>query len=179
MWVEAVSYTRRMAEPLEIRAATDRDLEQVNDVYNHYVRESHVTFDVAPVTMADRREWFRRFDTAGRYRLLVATTPTAVLGYASSGPYHEREAYGPSVQTSIYTAPGMQRRGVGSALYAALFELLEREDVHRAYGGIALPNDASIALHERFGFTRVGCFTEQGRKFGRYWDVVWYERPVG
>lgn len=168
-----------MGEPVEIRAATDGDLEQVNDVYNHYVRESHATFDVDPVTMATRREWFRRYGTTGRSRLLVATSPTTMLGYATSSPYHEREAYAPSVQTSIYTAPGMQRRGVGTALYSALFELLAEEDVHRAYGGIALPNDASIALHERFGFTRVGCFTEQGRKFGRYWDVVWYERPVG
>ncbi|HSO94904.1 MAG TPA: GNAT family N-acetyltransferase [Acidimicrobiia bacterium] len=167
-----------MADPVEIRAATDDDLEQINEIYNHYVRDSHCTFDVAPVTMPDRRVWFNRYATTGRYRLLMAMMATTVLGYATSSPYHERAAYASSVQTSIYTAAGMQRRGVGSALYAALFELLADEDVHRAYGGIALPNDASIALHQRFGFTRAGCFTEQGRKFGRYWDVVWYERAV-
>jgi phosphinothricin acetyltransferase len=60
-----------------------------------------------------------------------------------------------------------------------LFKFLEGEDVHRAYAGIALPNPASIGLHERFGFKRVAHFTEQGRKFGRYWDVAWYEKPIG
>jgi phosphinothricin acetyltransferase len=62
---------------------------------------------------------------------------------------------------------------------AASEKVLESEDVHRAYAGIALPNPASIALHERFGFKRVAHFTEQGRKFGRYWDVAWYEKPLG
>src|SRR5579859_3393055 len=81
-----VLYNRSMGEPLEIRAATDGDLEQVNDLYNHYVRESHVTFDVVPITLAARREWFSRYGTTGRYRLLVATTSTTVLGYASSSP---------------------------------------------------------------------------------------------
>ena len=67
-------------------------------------------------------------------------------------------------------------RGVGSALYGALLSELEREDVHRAYAGIAMPNPASVRLHERCGFRRAGYFTEQGRKFGRYWDVAWFER---
>jgi len=70
-------------------------------------------------------------------------------------------------------------KGAGSKLYAELFRALEAEDLHRAYAGIALPNPASIALHERFGFKRVAHFTEQGRKFGRYWDVDWYEKPLG
>jgi phosphinothricin acetyltransferase len=67
-------------------------------------------------------------------------------------------------------------QGLGSALYEALLSALEREDVHRAYAGIGMPNPASVRLHERFGFRRVGYYTEQGRKFGRYWDVAWYER---
>jgi phosphinothricin acetyltransferase len=70
-------------------------------------------------------------------------------------------------------------RGAGSRLYDGLFKALEGEDVHRAYAGIALPNPASIALHERFGFKRVAHLTEQGRKFDRFWDVAWYEKPIG
>jgi phosphinothricin acetyltransferase len=70
------------------------------------------------------------------------------------------------------------RRGVGRALYDALFEALETEDVHRAYAGITLPNDASVGLHERFGFRPVGVFDEVGRKFGRYWSVGWYEKDL-
>ncbi len=95
------------------------DLEQLNELYNHYLRETHITFDIVPITMAQRTEW-----------------------------------------------------------YTALFEALAGEDLHRAYAGIGIPNAASIALHERFGFARVAYFTEQGRKFGRYWDVAWYEKEL-
>ena len=82
------------------------------------------------------------------------------------------------METSAYLAPELVGKGAGSRLYKALFDSLEGEDVHRAYGGIALPNPASIALHEKFGFKRVALFTEQGRKFGRYWDVAWYEKAL-
>ncbi len=167
-----------MERGFEIRDAEAGDLEELNDVYNHYVRETHITFDLEPVTPEARREWFRHYAPSGRYRLLVAVEPHRLLGYASSSPYHERHAYNPSVLTSIYLAPDVTGRGIGPALYEALLAELEGADVHRAYGGIALPNPASVNLHERLGFTKVGHFTEQGRKFGRFWDVVWYERPV-
>src|SRR5258708_15274914 len=114
----------------------------------------------------------------GRQRRLGATDAARLVGYATSSPFADRAAYETSVTTSIYLVPDASGRGIGSRLYEALFELLTGEDVHRAYAGIALPNPASIALHERFGFALVGCFTEQGRKFGRYWDVSWYERPI-
>ena len=80
---------------------------------------------------------------------------------------------------ALWAFGGMAGRGAGSKLYTELFRSLENEDVHRAYAGVSLPNPASIALHERFGFKRVAHFTEQGRKFGRYWDVAWYEKPLG
>jgi phosphinothricin acetyltransferase len=167
-----------MMGPLEIRPAIDADLSALNDLYNHYVRESHVTFDIEPITLEARREWFTHYATTGPHRLLVATEADRLVGYATSSPYSDRAAYETSVTTSIYLAPDAAGRQIGSGLYEALFELLAGEDVHRAYAGIALPNPASIALHERFGFGLVGCFTEQGRKFARYWDVSWYERPI-
>lgn len=86
--------------------------------------------------------------------------------------------YRTSVETSVYVAPDATGAGVGTALYRALFDALDRTDVHRALAGIALPNEASIALHLAFGFRLVGRFTEQGTKFGRFWDVAWYERPM-
>jgi phosphinothricin acetyltransferase len=82
------------------------------------------------------------------------------------------------VETSVYVAPELVGRGLGTLLYTELLALLAGEDVHRALAGIALPNDASIALHQRMGFVRVARFSEQGRKFDRYWDVDWFERPV-
>ncbi len=161
---------------LEIRPGVDADLSPLNDLYNHYVRETHVTFDLDPIAIDARREWFTHYGTTGRHRLLVATEADRLLGYATSSPYGERAAYDPSVMTSIYLARAATGRGIGSRLYGALFDALDGEDVHRAYAGVALPNAASVALHERSAFTLVGCFTEQGRKFGRYWDVAWYER---
>jgi len=167
-----------MVGPLEIRPAVDADLPALNDLYNHYVRETHITFDIEPITLEARREWFTHYGTTGRHRLLVATEADRLLGYATSSPYAPRPAYETSVETSIYLAPDAAGRGIGSRLYEALFRLLDGEDVHRAYAGVALPNPASIALHERFAFALVGRYTEQGRKFGRYWDVAWYERQL-
>ena len=164
---------------LTVRAASDDDLGAINDIYNHYVLQAHYTFDVEPITIEARREWFARHGTAGRHRVLVAVSDDAVVGFASSSRFRPKPAYETSVETSIYLATDVIARGAGSTLYEQLFELLEGEDVHRAYAGIALPNPASIALHERFGFKRVAHFTEQGRKFGVYWDVAWYEKSLG
>jgi phosphinothricin acetyltransferase len=164
---------------LEVRPAIAGDLTALNDIYNQYVAETHFTFDVEPMTADARREWFTHYDGSGRYRVMVADSEGVVVGYASSGRFRPKPAYETSIETSIYLAPDSIGRGAGSRLYAALFKALEGEDVHRAYAGIALPNPASIGLHERFGFKRVAHFTEQGRKFGRYWDVAWYEKQLG
>ena len=102
-----------------------------------------------------------------------------MIGYACSSRFRPKPASETSVETSVYLAPEAIGHRAGSRLYEKLFKALEGEDVHRAYAGIALPNPASVRLHERFGFKRVGHFTEQGRKFGRYWDVAWYEKPLG
>lgn len=162
-----------------IRPALADDLGSLNDLYNHYVRETPITFDIEPITMDQRRAWFGHYDVVGRHRLLVAVEDDRVLGYATSSPWHTRRAYETSVETSIYLAPDATGRGIGTALYGRLFEELAGEDVNRAYGGLTIPNPASIALHEHFGFERVAYFTEQGRKFGRYWDVAMYEKPLG
>ena len=163
---------------VRVRAATEDDLEPLNDIYNHYVRETHVTFDLEPVTMEWRREWFGHYASTGPHRLLVAEAEEELIGFASSSRFRPKPGYATSVETSVYLAPDAVGRGAGKRLYEALFSSLEGEDIHRAYAGIALPNPASIALHERFGFKRVALFTEQGRKFDRYWDVAWYEKPL-
>lgn len=163
--------------PVSITSATSDDLEAINDIYNHYVVTSAVTFDVEPRSMAWRWEWFSSFRERGRYRLLAARDGGDVLGYAATVKYRVKAAYETSVETSVYVAPDHTGRGIGHRLYQALFAELEGEDVHRAFAGIVMPNPASVRLHERFGFRRVGYFTEQGRKLGHFWDVAWYERP--
>jgi phosphinothricin acetyltransferase len=161
---------------VEIASGSLNDLEAISEIYAHYVRTSAISFDVEVPSSTWRREWFSVFDTQGRHRLLVAWSERTAVGYAASVPYRPRAAYAPSVETSVYVAPSHIGKGVGSALYGALLAELEREDVHRAYAGIAMPNPPSVRLHERHGYRRAGYYSEQGRKFGRYWDVAWYER---
>ena len=164
---------------VEVRPATLDDFAALNDIYNQYVVETHYTFDVEPMSAEARLEWFKHHDTAGRYRVLLAVSEDRVVGFASSSRFRPKPAYETSIEASVYVSPESVGRGAGSRLYEGLFKALEHEDVHRAYAGIALPNPASIALHERFGFKRAAHFTEQGRKFDRFWDVAWYEKPIG
>jgi phosphinothricin acetyltransferase len=162
-----------------VRSAKEPDLEALNELYNHYIATSHVTFDLEPVTLDARREWFSHYGATGRYRVLVAEARSRLIGYASSSRYRPKPGYETSVETSIYLAPGATGRGIGVGLYKALFQALEGQDLQRAYAGIAQPNPASVRLHERFGFRQVAYFTEQGRKLGRYWDVAWFEKALG
>jgi phosphinothricin acetyltransferase len=162
----------------KVRPATIDDLETINDIYFHYVVNSHVTFDTEPAPMGSRVLWFNRYNNNERHRLLVADDGGRVIGYTYSGEFKDKGAYDPSVETSVYLDPAATGRGVGALLYEGLFNLLSGADVHRAYAGIALPNPASIALHERFDFRKVAHFTEVGRKLGQWWDVAWYERDL-
>lgn len=162
---------------MDIRHGDERDLEQINEIYNHYVRATAITFDVDEITMEQRREWLTHYTSGGRHQLFVATEGV-VLGYVTSSQLFPRRAYETSVATSIFCAPDALGRGVGSTLYRTLFAALEGEDVHRAYAGITVPNAASFALHERFGFKQTGYYHEQGRKFDRYWDVAWFEKEL-
>lgn len=161
---------------MDIREANEADLDQLNELYNHYVRTSPVTFDIDEISMEARREWFESF--GGRYRLLVAVKDGRVLGYSHSKQFRPKQAYETSVETTVYIAHDQLGRGLGGRLYAALFEAIADEDIHRAFAGITVPNPASFALHESFGFRQVAYFTEQGRKFDRYWDVAWFEKEL-
>ena len=151
----------------------------LTDIYNHYVSETAVTFDVEPRTLEQRQAWLDGFAESGRYRCFVAAKDGVAIGWASSHRYNERAAYDTTVLTSIYLKPGVTGQGIGRRLYSVLFDALKGEDIHRAFGGISLPNEASIRLHESLGFERVGVYREVGRKFGRYWDVATYLRSLG
>ncbi|WP_217236212.1 GNAT family N-acetyltransferase [Streptomyces sp. AC555_RSS877] len=165
---------------VQVRPGVDSDLVALTDIYNHYVRETSITFDTAVFTPEERRPWLLSHPEDGPHRLMVATHADTqeILGYATSSLYRAKPAYSTSVEVTVYLAPHAGGRGVGTMLYKALFEALSGEDLHRAYAGIAQPNEASARLHERFGFRHVGTYREVGRKFGRYWDVAWYEKDL-
>ena len=162
---------------IAIRRAEQGDLAALLEIYNHYVRETPVTFDIEPRTLAQRQAWLDGFAASGRYQCFVAVRDGRAIGWASSHHYNERAAYDTTVASSIYLAPDVTGQGLGRRLYAALFDALKAEDIHRIFGGITLPNEASVRLHSAFGFEPVGIYQEVGRKFGRYWDVAAYLRP--
>jgi phosphinothricin acetyltransferase len=161
-----------------VRPATEDDLPALTRIYNHYVEHTVATFDVEPFTVAARQPWFEHYAGTGPHRLLVAQVDSQVAGYATSGPFRLKPAYARTVETTVYLDPTATGRGVGSLLYAELLDLVTADGMHRAYAGVALPNDASEALHRRLGFRDVGTFTEVGRKQDRWVDVRWYERAL-
>ncbi|MFD3834767.1 GNAT family N-acetyltransferase [Streptomyces sp. NPDC058642] len=165
---------------VQVRPGVEGDLKALTDIYNHYVRETPITFDTSVFTPEERRPWLLSHPEDGPYLLKVAAHADSqeILGYATSSPFRAKPAYATSVEVTVYLAPHAGGRGIGTLLYKALFEALAAEDVHRAYAGIAQPNEASRRLHERFGFRHVGTYGEVGRKFGRYWDVAWYEKEL-
>jgi phosphinothricin acetyltransferase len=165
-------------DEIRIRAAQRSDLPRLTEIYNYYVENTPITFDIEPYTVERRAKWFEQFSATGRHRLVVAEEPGGVLGYAGTTQFRAKAAYDTTVETTIYCAPGAEGKGIDSRLYAGLFEAIVGEDVRRIVAGYTLPNAASAALHKRFGFKPVGIFTEVGRKFGKYWDVAWNERPL-
>ena len=163
---------------VRIRAAVRDDLPRLTEIYNYYVVHTPVTFDVEPYTVQGREVWFAQFGATGRYRLIVAEENGMVMGYAGTTRFRPKAAYETTAETTIYCAPEAVGKGMGQRLYTELFEMLKGEDIHRFVGGYVLPNAASEALHRRFGFKVVGVFGENGRKFGKYWDVCWVERAA-
>ncbi|MEU9210478.1 N-acetyltransferase family protein [Streptomyces sp. NPDC048415] len=165
---------------VQVRPGVESDLGALTDIYNHYVRETPITFDTAVFTPEERRSWLLSHPEDGPHRLMVATDADSqgILGYATSSAFRPKPAYATSVEVTVYVAPDTGGRGIGTLLYQALFEALASEDLHRAYAGIAQPNEASVRLHERLGFRHIGTYREVGRKFGRYWDVAWYEKEL-
>jgi phosphinothricin acetyltransferase len=160
-----------------IRPAEDGDLAQITAIHNYYVENTHLSFDIHALTANQRRSWFAEHSVGNRYRVVVAEDEQhGVIGYATSGRFRTKEAYDTTVEVSIQCAPTYRGRGLGRRLYDALFTQLAVEDVRCAVAGIALPNPASVALHERMGFQRLGTFPQVGRKFQRYWDVVWMQK---
>ena len=156
-----------------IRQCTTADASAICEIYNHYVRHTVITFEEVPVVVAEMAQ--RILDVTARYPWLVAEENGAVVGYAYAAPWRPRSAYRFSVESTVYVAPGQVGRGVGTALYRELIEGLRALDVHCAVGGIALPNPASVTLHEKLGFKKIGQLVEIGRKLDRWVDVGYWE----
>ena len=156
-----------------IRSVRLEDAARIAEIYNGYVRDTVITFEEQPVLAADMAG---RIDgVTGKLPWLVTEEGGALAGYAYATAWKTRSAYRFSLETTIYLAPEFARRGLGAELYAALLAEVRACDVHCAVGCIALPNDASVALHEKLGFRKIGEFQEVGWKLGRWVDVGYWQ----
>ena len=160
-----------------IRLADGDDAAACAAIYRPIVEDTHISYEEVAPDDALMRE--RIVTTVATHPWLVYEEDGAVIGYAYSYRHRERAGYRWSVDVSVYLRQRARGRRLGSALYAALFRILERQRFHRAYAGIALPNDASVALHRSMGFTDVGVYKEVGFKGGVWNDVLWLARPLG
>lgn len=159
---------------MQLRAATSSDAERIADIYNYYVENTIVTFEEQIVSAA---EIAGRISEVQRQELpwLVAEAAGQVVGYSHASRWKARSAYRFAVETTVYLKQGWQGQGIGKALYSALIPLLQSKGIHAVIGGAALPNPASVALHEALGFERVATFRQVGFKLERWVDVAYWQ----
>ncbi len=162
---------------IEIRDAREGDLPAVLAIHNHVIATSTANFSYHAVDLDDRRAFLRDRQARG-FPFLAAVEGDTLVGYASFGPFRPHDGFVGTVEHSIYVAPEHQRRGVGALLLPALIDRARTSGKHVMVGGLDAANTASIGLHERFGFVRVGVMPEVGFKFGRYLDLLWMQKTL-
>ncbi|WP_100615091.1 GNAT family N-acetyltransferase [Confluentibacter citreus] len=156
-----------------IRNVNIHDAKQIVDIYNYYVLNSIVTFDQIPFSEQDFKE---RIETiSSQYPFIVFEEDHHILGYAYANMFRQKPAYKHTVETTIYLKHDVQGRQIGSALYIELLKTLKDQNYHAIIGGLTLPNDASVRLHEKLGFKQVAHFKEVGFKFNKWLDVGFWE----
>ena len=162
--------------PVIVRPATASDLPAINDIYNHYVLHSACTYQEEPSTTEERAAWFAGHGP--KHPVTVAERDGEVLGWGSLSKFHPRSAYGKTVENSVYVRKDCQRQGLGAALLGDLLERGKALGHHSVMALIDSQQRGSVALHENFGFVKVGRLREVGFKFGRAGDVIYMQRML-
>lgn len=163
---------------MPIRTATKSDMPSLLEIYNYEVLHGTATFDLTPKTLPERMEWFHAHNT-DNHPLIVEEIDGIITGYASLSSYRDKEAYAATVELSVYVSPGHRRRGTARRLMSALLEEARtRDDIHTVISVITAGNEASIKLHQEFGFTHCGTIQEVGQKFGQYLNIANYQLMV-
>ncbi len=158
-------------EPI-IRLATNEDAPQILAIYRPIVEQTIISFELEPPTIEEMQR--RIVQLEARFPWLICERQGEILGYAYATSHRVRAAYQWSVDVSVYVHPQARRRGVGQALYTSLFKALVLQGFYNAYAGIALPNPASVGLHESLGFSLIGVFSKAGYKLGAWHDIGWW-----
>jgi L-amino acid N-acyltransferase len=164
---------KNLATPILLRPAARADLTAINDIYNHYVLHSTCTYQEEPETIAARREWLDHHSS--KHPVIVVEVNGDVVGWGSLSAYHARSAYRRTVENSVYVHHQHHRRGIGSLLLKELIVRARTLGHHAIIAGIDADQVASVVLHDRFGFQKVGYFRQIGFKFNRWLDVVYME----
>ena len=159
---------------IDIRPISDADAESVTRIYNHYITHTIVTFETEPVESVEILDRIRDTRAAG-LPWIVAESGTGLAGFAYASRWKGRCAYRFSVESSIYLDAGQTGHGLGKRLYAHLIDEIRAISMHSVIGGISLPNDASVRLHEKLGFKKIGQFEQVGHKFERWIDVGYWQ----
>jgi L-amino acid N-acyltransferase YncA len=159
-----------------IRIATNHDAEQIRAIYAPIVCDTAISFEIdTPTTEEIQR---RISNTLATYPFIVCEERSAVKGYAYASRHRDRAAYQWSVDVSVYVEASEKHRGIATALYTSLFEILRSQGYYNAYAGIALPNPASVGFHRSMQFQPVGVYRHVGYKLGAWHDVSWWERSL-
>ena len=158
---------------IQVRVATERDLTAINDIYNHYVLHSTCTYQLDAETMPDRIAWFANHGC--KHPVIVAEENGVILGWGSLSRYHPRAAYARTVENSVYVDHRHCRRGIGSIILVNLIQRARELGHHTIIAGIDGEQTSSMAIHAKFGFTRVGHMKQLGWKFDRWLDVVYMQ----
>ena len=159
-----------------IRNAKPEDAQAICDIYNYHVLNTIVTFEEESILADDMADRINK--VSEKYVWLVYELEGEIVGYAYAGEWKSRCSYRFSVESSVYLKNGFSSQGIGSKLYEALLKKLEKTDIHAVIGGISLPNEGSIALHEKFGFEKIAQFKEVGYKFEKWIDVGYWEKII-
>ena len=166
-----------MKTDIQIRPAGAGDAEAIARIYAHYITDTAISFEEQPVAPAEMADRIREIQALA-LPWLVAERDGRVVGYAYASKWKGRCAYRHSVESTIYLEAGLEGQGIGSRLYAELLADLRERSIHVVIGGIAQPNPACVALHERLGFTKVAHFREVGYKFERWIDVAYWQKAL-
>jgi len=152
-----------------VRHVEPRDIPAIAAIYNHYIRNTVVTFEMDEVSDAEMQQ--RIINTTQKFPWLVLEVDEQIVGYAYATTWRTRVAYNKTCETTVYLHPEAGGHGYGTALYEELLIILKEQQYHRIIGGVTMPNDASVALHEKMGYVKTGEFTEVGRKFDQWLNV--------
>ena len=162
-----------MNTTVNIRKASFSDAIAIASIYNYYVENTIVTFEENLVSIGEMERRIKQISL--NYPFLVIEKGNVALGYAYATPWKDRSAYRFSAEVSVYLHPNEIGKGYGQLIFKELLNQLKETKAHALVGGIALPNDASIALHEKFGFKKIAQFEQVGFKFGQWIDVAYWE----